>query len=426
MAQHLTLDSIGIHFSDILVPDASAATETWAVVACDQFTSDAAYWDAVERTVDSAPSTLRLVLPEIYLDQIDRRLQEIHAAMERYVSDSTLRPVTNAMIHVERTLADGTKRSGLVTALDLEHYDFAPDSAATVRASEHTIATRLPARAAVRSGARLESPHVMVLYDDPDQHVINALQTITADREPLYSTQLMAGGGSILGREVRRSDEAALTAAFAQLQPQSRARGFTFITGDGNHALAAAKQVWEAAKAAGAEPSDPRRYSLVELVNAHDPGFALHPIHRIVRCDNEDTVLEELIRRTEARYHGLGTERIEQHLQLEGLTDHEIAFAGSSQAGVLSLTAGDTLTVERLDAALEQIGAAVIDYEHDRATALRIARQPGFAAVVLPAIHGSVLFPTIASRGVLPRKAFSIGHARDKRYYFECRDLAPS
>lgn len=426
MAQHLTLDSIGIHFSDILVPAASLATEAWAVVACDQFTSDAAYWDSVERTVGSAPSTLRLVLPEIYLDQIDRRLPQIHAAMERYVSDTTLRRVTDAMVHVERTLGDGTKRSGLVVALDLEHYDFAPDSAATVRASEHTIATRLPARAAVRSGARLESPHVMVLYDDPDQHVINALQTITADRKPLYHTQLMEGGGSIVGKQVQRSDEVALTAAFAQLQAQSSARGFTFITGDGNHALAAAKQVWEAAKTAGAGSSDPRRYSLVELVNAHDPGFALHPIHRIVRCDDEDQVLGELIRQTEARYHGLGTERIEQHLQLEGLADHEVAFAGTSQAGVLSLTAGDTLTVERLDAALEQVGAAVVDYEHDRATALRIAERPGFAALVLPAIRGSVLFPTIASRGVLPRKAFSIGHARDKRYYFECRDLAPS
>ena len=426
MGEHVSLDSIGIHFSDILIPAESSAGKAWAVIACDQFTSDAAYWDAVERTVGTKPSTLRLVLPERYLDQIERRLPAIHAAMERYVSDATLRRVPNAMVHVERTLGDGTLRSGLVAALDLEHYDFAPDSAATVRASEHTIAARLPARTAVRSGARLESPHVIVLYDDPAQHVVTALQNLTTGRAPLYHTELMAGGGSILGKAVLPSDASVLAGAFTKLHARSAARGFTFITGDGNHALAAAKHVWETAKTAGAARSDPRRYSLVELINTHDPGFALHPIHRVVRCGDEDEFLQALIRATDAQYHSLETDHVAQHLQMEGPADHEVAFVGTNRAGVLSLAVDDALTVERLDAALEHSGSAAIGYEHDRHTALRAAERRGVVGLVLPTIQAPVLFPTIAARGVLPRKAFSIGHARDKRYYFECRDLAPT
>ena len=420
------MDSIGIHFSDILIPAESAVGESWAVVACDQFTSDTAYWDAVEHAVGTRPSTLRLVLPERYLDQIERRLPAIHAAMERYVSDATLRRVPNAMVHVERTLGDGTLRSGLVAALDLEHYDYdaAPDSTATVRASERTIATRLPARAAVRSGARLDTTHVIVLYDDPDRHVVRALQKLTTDRAPLYHTELLAGGGSIRGKAVPAEDANALADAFSEVRARSAARGFTFLTGDGNHALAAAKQVWEAAKADGAARSDPRRYSLVELINAHDPGFTLYPIHRVVRCDDEDEFLQKLIRETDARYHSLGIDRIAQHLQMEGVADHEIAFVGTDRAGVLSLATGDAFVVERLDAALEHGGTAIVEYEHDRDAALRAATRRGYVALVLPAIQASVLFTTIATRGVLPRKAFSVGHARDKRYYFECRDLA--
>ena len=426
MRKRVSLDSIGIHFSDILIPTESSAGESWAVVACDQFTSDAAYWDAIERAVGTKPSTLRLVLPERYLDQIEQRLPSIHAAMERYVSDATLRRVPNVMVHVERTLSDGTLRSGLVAALDLEHYDYdaAPDSAATVRASERTIATRLPARAAVRNGASLETTHVIVLYDDPDQHVVRALQNLTADRAPLYHTELLAGGGAIRGKAVPAEEANALADAFSEVHARSTARGFTFLTGDGNHALAAAKQVWEAAKTAGAAHSDPRRYSLVELINAHDPGFTLYPIHRVVRCDDEDEFLKQLIRETDARYHSLGIDRIAQYLQMEGVADHEIAFVGTDRAGVLSLATDDTFVVERLDAALERNGTAIVEYEHDRDAALQAAAQRGCVGLVLPAIQASVLFTTIAARGVLPRKAFSVGHARDKRYYFECRGLA--
>ena len=66
------LARLGLRFSTILVPAGGIDLEHWAVIACDQFTSDQEYWDEVERFVGDAPSTLRMILPEIYLEQRDQ------------------------------------------------------------------------------------------------------------------------------------------------------------------------------------------------------------------------------------------------------------------------------------------------------------------------------------------------------------------
>ena len=57
-------EKLGFYPADILLPKKQDMTK-WAVVACDQFTSEPEYWQAVEQTVGDAPSPLRLILPAL-------------------------------------------------------------------------------------------------------------------------------------------------------------------------------------------------------------------------------------------------------------------------------------------------------------------------------------------------------------------------
>lgn len=414
---------IAISFPAVVLPAGSIDLERWAVIACDQFTAEPEYWTAVAERVGTAPSTLHVILPEIYLreDDLAARTSAILETMQRYRDDGTLRTVPDSAVYVERTLGSGAIRRGLVVALDLEQYDYAPDSTAQIRASEETIPERLPPRMDIRRAAILESPHVMVLYDDPNNHVLSALTEHLDDLELLYDTPLMEGGGSVRGRRIPADSAAgaALVESLGSLDTVER-YGFRYATGDGNHSLAAAKALWEEAKAAGAPSDDPRRWSLVELVNVYDDGLPFHPIHRLVAGD-EGRLLDELLRHTDARFHGFPVDRIAGHIAFEGLSPNEVAFISPSHAGILTLPQDSGLPVGLVDTAIAAAEPAAVDYVHGFEEVVTAAEHQRAAAIVLPELARDQLFATVSRDGALPRKAFSLGEARDKRYYLECR-----
>jgi hypothetical protein len=420
--------TIGLAFPDILLPVPSVDMERWAVIACDQFTADRDYWDAVTGFVGDSPSTLNLIVPEVYLGDGDMagRLAGINAAMARYRSDGTLRSVESSAVFVRRTLRDGTVRRGVVIAVDLEAYDYAPDSSSLIRASEETIPARLPARVDVRREALLESPHVLVLFDDPDDGVTTRLEERLSSLEQLYETSLMKGGGRVSGHRVPEDSSAAaqLIADLAGLDTPER-YGFRFATGDGNHSLAAARALWTQLRDGGASMDDPRRWCLVELVNVYDEGLPFHPIHRLVSGD-EQAVLDALLTRGDARFHGFPVDRIAGHVAYEGLAPHEIAFIGPDQAGILTLPAEADLPVAIADAAIEAANPREVDYVHGFEEVVTAAERTGSIAIILPEIDRRRLFRTVSEEGALPRKAFSLGEAQDKRYYLECRGLGPA
>lgn len=420
------LASLGIRLPDVLIPSSSIDLEKWAVIACDQFTSDPDYWADVERFVGDAPSTLRIMLPEIYLEdesEAGDAYDDIKRTMRSYLDSSIFRTEERSAIFVRRHLHSGGIRRGIVVALDLEHYDYHQGSKSIIRASEETIPSRLPARIAIREGATIETPHVLVLYDDPNSLITDQLESAVQDAAPLYRTPLMLDGGRIEGFRIQEDDDAmtALATAFENLTSRDT-YGFLFATGDGNHSLAAAKEVWVAKKRAGAEPDDPTRYCLVELVNLHDSGLPMHPIHRIAGTD-ENRLLDGLLHRAEARFHGMSASRLVDHMERDGLSANEIGFLGPVQAGILSLPETASLPVGLVDEAILAAEARSVDYTHGLGDTIRAAEKSGSVAIFLPEIDRSVLFPTIARKGALPRKAFSLGEARDKRYYLECRAL---
>ena len=271
--------------TDILLPE-RADMHRWSVIACDQFTSDAAYWRAVQDTVGDAPSTLRLMLPEFYLGKCDEAAatRAIQQTMHAYLDSGVFRTVPHSLVLVQRTLPGGAVRCGIVGALDLEAYDYAPDSVTPIRATEGTVASRLPARVRIRAAAALEMPHIMVFYTDPEDAICRKAEALAGDT--LYDFDLMSGGGHICGRRIAGDAADRLAAALcATGVGTDGAHPMRFAIADGNHSLAAARQCWlEKKKTLTPEQAavDPARYALVELVNLHSPAVTFEPIHRVL------------------------------------------------------------------------------------------------------------------------------------------------
>lgn len=391
--------------ADILLPRVDDMTK-WSCIACDQFTAEPEYWREAERIVGSEPSTLRLMLPEAWLGVRDSAAEtrKIYAAMKDYVNRGIFRTVEQSFVYVERTLPSGAVRRGLVGKLDLECYDWAPGSATPVRATEGTVESRLPARVEVRRGATLEMPHIMVFIDDPENAVIPS----AAGGEVLYDFELMLGGGHIRGSRVTGEAAERLTAALEA--PEGSVR---FAMGDGNHSLAAAKRCWEQIKRNLPESeleTHPARYALAEIVNIHDEAVTFEPIHRVLL----ETVPRGFIEEAAARLpRGKG----QAVTLLAGRREMEIE-TGMPLGALVAL-------VDELLGDWRREHGGEPDYIHGDEEARALGGKPSSVGVLLPRLEKAELFPYITEHGPYPKKSFSIGHARDKRYYLECRAIVP-
>ncbi|WP_454940821.1 DUF1015 domain-containing protein [Evtepia sp.] len=415
--------------ADILLPYDCGLTK-WAVVACDQYTSQPEYWERVDQYVGDAPSTLRLILPESKLesDGVDQEIQKIHATMEQYLQEERLRPVEDAMLFVERKLANGKTRLGLLGKLDLEEYDYSKGSGTPIRATEGTVLSRIPPRMKVREGAPIELPHIMVLIDDPDKKIIEPL-TKDVNRKQMskvYSVTLMENGGRITGSLLSKFQAQKVQEALAQLGDQKRFEEFyhapgkpvlTYAMGDGNHSLATAKACWEKLKptlSPEQRETHPARYALVELVNLHDDSLEFEPIHRVVFGVEPKKLLEAFLAAYPGAHYGEG----------EG---HQITYVLAGERGTVTVPnptaqlAVGTLQ-NFLDQYLEANGGKV-DYIHGEDVVEQLASQPDSIGFLLPAMGKDQLFPTVIFDGALPRKTFSMGEAHDKRFYLEARKI---
>lgn len=397
--------------TDILIPS-NTDFETWSVIACDQFTSDRAYWDAIGERVRDRLSTFNMILPEAYLlDGIsaDEMAPKANAAMAEALAAGVFEELHDSFVYVEREVTGGVRR-GLVGALDLEAYDYSPLSHFPVRASERTVEERLPPRVRIREGAPLELPHIMALIDDPERSVIEPLHRRTHELHKLYDFELMRGGGRLRGWQVSGEDAKAVCAAFEKLTE----REVQIVVGDGNHSLAAAKELWNKIRSE-LTPSEaathPARYALVELNNVYDNGIVFEPIHRIVFGVDPAKLLEA------AQEHITGPDGREIEYVMGGRRAGKLRVRGKSFGGMIEL----------IDSFVEECAAmsdGYVDYIHDEPRLIELTggdeESIGF---ILPSMDKSELFKTVISDGVFPKKSFSIGHAKDKRYYLEARRI---
>ncbi len=429
-------NSIGVLVPEILLPPKGTDMYKWAVVACDQFTSQKEYWEEARRIIGDAPSTLDLILPEAWLGAQDEqeRIARIKEKMQEYLHNGTLVKQPQGFVLVERTAA-GNTRHGLVMALDLEKYDYSRGSGTLIRATEGTIVERIPPRLRIREGAAVELPHILVLIDDPEETVIEPL-TAQAEKLPLlYDTDLMLGGGHISGRLV--SGEKEIVGVLEALTALSDKAAFEkkygskpvllFAMGDGNHSLATAKANWEKIKATLPEEQredHPARYALIELNNVHDKGIVFEAIHRNVFGIPGEKLVEALLQKLREQNGGaeIGPEQAPA-----GGEKHVIPFYYGDKSGAFIVTepavqlAVGTLQ-NAIDAVLKELGGEV-DYIHGIDVVKELARKPDTTGFLLPDMEKSELFPTVVYDGALPRKTFSMGEAAEKRYYMEARLL---
>ena len=442
------IEEFGIRVPEILLPK-NIDVKSWSVIACDQYTQDLEYWKRAEEAAAGKPSTLNLILPEVYLGSPDKpaRIEKIRKTMKEYIDGDVFAPARNCMIYIERTTAFGRMRRGLVTQIDLETYEWKPFSKANIRATKATIVERIPPRMEIRRGAPLELPHIMLLVDDKDDLLVGGSGTAVRGKAPLYSGELMCNGGSITGWAVESADEIErVTEAVSKLAEAKRATDgstFLFAVGDGNHSLATAKAVWDEYKASlvagGASEVElrdcPVRYALVEIVNIYDSGLTFEPIHRVIfDCDVKSLILylADKLGGTVSEVKGAG--------ELESAVKASSASFGfayrddrdGKQKYDLLKTDIKELAVARLQPEIDAFlkGAAKIDgktpeidYIHGSDEVLKLGERENAVGILLPPIAKDSFFETISGRGPLPRKSFSMGEADEKRFYLECRRL---
>jgi hypothetical protein len=439
-----THESIAIGIPDILLPKSGVDLSKWAVIACDQFTSEPEYWQKVGDIVYDAPSTLNLIYPEVYLGEKDpdSRIASIRYHMNLYLQEGLLEQ-KQGFIYVERQTGQQI-RKGLMVCIDLDQYDFHKGSSSLVRATEGTILDRIPPRVKIREGAPLEVPHIMVLIDDPENTVIGPLIQNKDRLERLYDIELMMDSGHLAGYRVNEPEvengiiqslqALAAPEAFEKkydLSPQTPV--LLFAMGDGNHSLATAKSIWEKTKKnTQAILDSPLRYALVELVNLHDEALNFEPIHRALfgLVDGSD-VLEEM----KAFYLGRSrfvpvssADEMMATVDAQHGSPHKIGVITPSGFGVVEITNPDSnLPVSTLqnfcDVFLEEGGLKEIDYIHGSDTIIQLGKKAGSMGFYLPAMNKQDLFKTVILDGALPRKTFSMGEAWEKRFYMEARKL---
>ncbi len=411
---------------NILLPKNCDYTK-WSVVACDQYTSEPSYWDAVEQFVGNDPSTYHMIVPEIYLEDpnVSDRIAAVNRTMDRYLNDGLFEEVSS-FVYTERTLKNGKIRKGLIGVIDLEAYDYTKGAQSMVRATEGTVLERIPPRVKVRENASLELPHIMILIDDPSGSVMEPLYDQKHSLTKVYDFPLMMDSGKIEGyaltsdlseQVLGRLDRLADPKVLSQKYQAEGAAPFVFAMGDGNHSLATAKTCYENLKKTMPESEykkHPARYALAEVVNLHDDSLEFEAIHRVVFDVDPKHLLSEL-----KKYYTI------EEGSREGA--QSFSYITPNGSGMLSiLNPSSNLTVGSLqnflDAYLKENGGRV-DYIHGEDVVEKLASEEGRIGFILPCMRKDELFQTVLTDGVLPRKTFSMGHAEDKRFYLECRKI---
>ena len=414
--------------ADIMLPhfkDDKEKMNKWATVACDQYTSEAEYWNTVEEKVGGAPSALRITLPEIYLgDRDEERIAKINETMVDY-TENLLTAYPDSMIYLERKLADGRVRLGLIGKIDLDEYDYNKGATTLVRATEGTVLSRIPPRVKIRRGATVELPHIMMLIDDPDKTVIEPITAKKGELECAYSFELMQNGGYVDGYFVDADSKTRINAALEELSDidaynkkygTNEKSPMLFAVGDGNHSLASAKALYEEIKSeigVDAAKNHPARYALCEIVNIHDAALEFEPIYRVVFDTDVDKMTSALKEYAKADKGGKNSFDIECVSAAGTETVRIEKSANELAVGALQ---------DFIDAYLKE-NEGEVDYIHGVGSTKTLAAKDNAIGFLFDGMGKDELFKSVIINGSLPRKTFSMGEADDKRYYLEARKI---
>lgn len=411
--------------ANILLPKDVDMTK-WSVVACDQYTSEPEYWKEVEKEVGSSPSTLNLILPELYLEDTDvgDRIKKINKTMEEYLDESMFNEYKDTMIYLERTQKDGKVREGLMAMVDLEDYSYEKGSQTLIRATEKTVIERIPPRLKVRENASLELPHIMILIDDEKKNIIESLKDKVTSEDVVYDFDLMENGGHIKGYKlsddvingIESGLESLMDKDYFEKKYNVKNKGvLLFAMGDGNHSLATAKANYENLKKTMSEDeylNNPARYALVEVVNLHSPALEFEPIHRVIFNTDVNNLVEEL-----HKYYDINEDGDGEYFELVTKDFDKRLYISNPKSNI----AVGSIQMFLDDYLKDHSGK--LDYIHGDETTRSMGSEEGNVGILFEAMPKEELFRTVILDGALPRKTFSMGHSYDKRYYLEARKI---
>ena len=410
--------------ADVLLPDFDKVDgKKWAVIACDQHTSELEYWREAEKISEGAPSTLNLILPEVYLEETEKRVPMINACMEEYLKEVFVEH-KNSLIYLERRQNDGRIRQGLVGCCDLMEYEYEKGKESLIRATEGTVIERIPPRVKIRRNAPVELPHVMLLIDDAEKKVIEPLEKKKESFDLAYSFPLMLGGGEVTGYFISEDAKREILSEIDRLNSREQMEKkygiskepLLFAVGDGNHSLASAKAFYEEKRKelGTAAENHPSRYALVEIVNLHSDALSFEPIYRVLFGVNLKEIIRELKLYAEALS---GKEKCQTVEYISKDENGKLVFEKPTQ----QLTVGTLQAF--IDEYIKTHTGVTVDYIHGVEATKKLAMQEGAIGFLFDGMEKSELFKTVMLDGALPRKTFSMGHAEDKRYYIEARKI---
>lgn len=432
-----TFSKFGVQIPEILLPK-KIDLKTWSVIACDQYTQDKDYWKKAAEIAGTNPSSLNLIYPEVYLNESnkDERISQIQKTMKEYLSAGIFESTEQA-IYIERQTEYGRTRKGLVIAIDLEKYEWKPDSKAFIRATEATVPERIPPRMKIRNGAALELPHIMLLANDENDELVGGSGKIAKENSPIYEGELMHNSGkltgwSVKGEKAEKAIEAALE-TLAKNGTDKEGNTFLFAVGDGNHSLATAKAVWDEHKKTlsdSEKETSSVRFALVEIVNIYDTGLTFEPIHRVIFNQDSEKLISFVKDALGGTVKSFDSEKaLEEFVGDKNAKGARYGFIAGDKLCVLETEITD-LAIAALQPVLDKYLDANskdkkndIDYIHGTDDVVNLGKKPNALSILLPPIAKDSFFQTINGRGPLPRKSFSMGEASEKRFYVEARKL---
>ena len=411
--------------ANILLPKNVDMTK-WSVVACDQYTSEPEYWKEVKEEVGDSPSTLNLILPELYLeeDNVEERIKKINEAMKDYLEEDIFTEYKDTMIYLERKQKDGKVREGLIGMVDLEDYSYEKGSQTLIRATEKTVIERIPPRLKVRENAPLELPHIMILIDDEKKNIIETIKNKVETKDIVYDFDLMENGGHIKGynlsdeviKDIEKGLEGLMDKDYFEKKYNVKDKGILlFAMGDGNHSLATAKANYENLKKTMSEEEylkNPARYALVEIVNLHSSALEFEPIHRVIFNTDVDNLVAELY-----KYYDINEEGKGQYFELVTKDIDKKLYITNPKSNIA------VGSIQQFLDDYLKCNSGKLDYIHGDETTRNMGREEKNVAILFEAMPKEELFRTVILDGALPRKTFSMGHSYDKRYYLEARKI---
>ena len=399
-----------VYAPHILLPKEGTDMNAYAVIACDQFTSQIEYWNELKENIGDKLSTFHMIYPEAYLENTNQEeyIKTINRSIENYLNNNQLVDIGESFILVERITDYGVRRLGLVLSIDLEEYSYKRGVICSIKASEATIEERIPPRLKIRKDASIELPHTLLLFDDEDREIVEPLYEKRNELPCIYDFELNQKGGHIRGYLIK--DTKRVIEQFEKLYKKNN-NGLMFIVGDGNHSLATAKAHWENTKkdlTKDEQANHPARFALVEANNVFDEGIIFEPIHRILfNCSNDFI-------------DGLN----------KVMSGSGLCYIYTEKDGKKPLkspkNAAETYQIVQkyIDEYLSKHPETKVDFIHDEHSLLDIAnKNPSSVAIIMPALGKGDIFEFVAKDMVLPRKSFSMGHASEKRYYLEAKKI---